>query len=100
MLLFCVTSVPWTGNESAGDDVKNRTFNAQKNGQGELASRLSRLFLIVNAVINQKTQNKISCHKHFKVIPQYYNAHLVRRIKITKSGKKISTDVYIFLLYQ
>ena len=50
--------MPWTGNESAGDDVKNRTFNAQKNGQGELASRLSQLFLIVNAVINQETQKK------------------------------------------
>ena len=45
----------------------NRTFNAKKkNGQGELARRLDRLFLILNTAINQKIQKKISCHKHFK----------------------------------
>ena len=44
----------------------NRTFNAKKNGQGELARRLDRLFLILNTAINQKMQKKNSCHKHFK----------------------------------
>ena len=37
----------------------NRTFNAKKkNGQGELARRLDRLFLILNTAINQKIQKK------------------------------------------
>ena len=42
------------------------TVNAQKSGQGELARRLDRLFLILNTAINQKNSKKISCHKHFK----------------------------------
>ena len=36
----------------------NRTLNAQKNGQGELARRLNRLFLILSTAINQKMQKK------------------------------------------
>ena len=32
----------------------NRTFNARKNGQGELAGRLGGLFLILKTATNQK----------------------------------------------
>lgn len=36
----------------------NRTFSAQKNGQGELTRRQGRLFLILKTGINQKMQKK------------------------------------------
>ena len=36
----------------------NRTFNAQPNGQGELARRLGQLFLILNTAIKQKMPKK------------------------------------------
>ena len=35
---------------------KSYSFNVQKNGQGELARREGRLFLILNTAINQKVQ--------------------------------------------
>ena len=36
----------------------NPTFNAQKNGQVELARREGRLFLILNTAVDQKIQKK------------------------------------------
>ena len=36
----------------------NSTFNAQKNGQVELARREGRLFLILNTAVDQKIQKK------------------------------------------
>ena len=38
--------------------AQNRAFNAQKYSQGELGRRFGRLFLILNAAINQKIQKK------------------------------------------
>ena len=40
----------------------------KKNGQGELARHLNRLFLNLNTVINQKMQKKSLCHGHFNWI--------------------------------
>ena len=37
---------------------QNPTFNAQKNGQVELARREGRLFLILNTAVDQKIQKK------------------------------------------
>ena len=47
-------------NNNNGDTFwqPNRTFSAQKNGQGELTRRQGRLFLILKTGINQKMQKK------------------------------------------
>ena len=60
-------------------------FNAQKSGQGELASRLDRLFLILNTPINQKIQKKNPCHRHSK--------HMVNLEDLFRRSRGASTSM-------